>query len=262
LNKIYRQKKENQQKMLEKIRWGNVDTETLNYLNSKVIPLANFHRENNNYIYLSTTNKKVDSLNEAYLKGFKTDSRKYHALIKGKVNIKDFDPIPEEIEIKVGMQVMCFKNCYPNTPASHAEGADTNYRNGTIGTVVGFDDNFGNVLIEVEQEGEIVIKTVVKSETSKYAYVRVENHIDPKVIGSITQLDCKPCKAITVHKSQGSTFDRIYFDNSFIFGEALTYVALSRLRDLDGLGLSRAITFKDIRANQEAKDFLNLIQRG
>ena len=77
-------------------------------------------------------------------------------------------------------------------------------------------------------------------------------------MGKFTQLDCRVCKSLTTHHSQGQTLDAVYFNpGKWVFAEGLTYVALSRLTSVEGLGLARPLRMNDIRANKESLEFIN-----
>jgi|LSPY01.1.fsa_nt_gi ATP-dependent exoDNAse (exonuclease V) alpha subunit len=268
LTKIYRQENVKQQQLLERIRIGETLKEDLEYLNQFVMLPQMYGRRKENYLYLGTTNKIVNEINQVYIRGLTTESKKYEAQIHDLTKSKD-EPIdleklniPQTIEIKEGAQVFMYKNFYQRNNGVLCDQVPgiAEYRNGMIGVVVAMCNNY--VVVEIKggkDEGKLI--SVVVSKTSKYKYnwERESKIVSAKEIWYVEQLDCYPCRALTVHKTQGSTIDNLYFDNSFIFGESLVYVALSRLRDLNNLGLKRAIKFNDIVVNQEALNFLEMV---
>jgi ATP-dependent DNA helicase PIF1 len=242
LNRLYRQKDLDFQKILNRLRLNEQTYEDLAVLNKYVISLAKFNKQEKSYVYLGTTNKMVEIINTDYINNFNGDEYTYDYMISGDFDLKPIGKDRLHIRLKEGMQIMCTKNSYENS-----------YRNGTIGIVTHCDPS--SIVIDTD-EGE---KTVVESTIKQYEYyVNATGKLDCRVTGSFTQLDCKVSKAITVHKSQGQTLDSAYFNpGNYVFADGLVYVAISRLRSLEHFGLARPLTMKDIRINKESLKFYN-----
>jgi hypothetical protein len=238
--KVYRQSDEDFLTILNKMRNGEVKSEELALLNEHV------GTEENNEdfsVTLTSFNYMAEKINEQKLNEIKEEEFLYRAEIKDEFKNNDA-PVPEVLRLKVGAQVIFCRN-NPNS----------GYMNGTIAKVSALEED--KILVRLENGGEIEVHKV-SWENVESKYNRDTRKMESTIIGSFTQYPIKLAWAITIHKSQGMTFDRMHFDLSrgtFQAGQA--YVAISRMRSLDGLTLSHPIMPHHIMQNPEVRAFAN-----
>lgn len=250
LNKLYRQKDLSFQSVLNRMREGVHTPEDLGFINRFSMPIEKYIKKEDFYNHLVTTNKQADIINSQYFNMFETKEAHYYRNIQGTIDKQILKNIDECVQLKEGLQVMCVKN-----------NREQNYQNGTVGKIIKVrtyhDDGIDAVDI-VTKNGSI--HTVVREEWNHIDYIKKDDELHVEEKGKISQIGCKLAKAITVHKSQGMTLDALYFDpGKWVFSEALTYVALSRIKDINNLGLARPLKMNDIRANEESLRFLEKI---
>ena len=221
--KVYRQSDEDFLTILNKMRNGEVKSEDLALLNKHV------GTEDNNddfSVTLTSFNYMAEKINEQKLNEIEEEEFLYQATIQDDFKRNDA-PVPEVLRLKVGAQVIFCRN-NPNS----------GYMNGTIAKVSALEEN--KILVRLENGNEIEVHPI-SWENVQSQYNRETRKMESNVIGSFTQYPIKLAWAITIHKSQGMTFDKMHFDLSrgtFQAGQA--YVAISRMRSLDGLTLSHA----------------------
>ena len=238
--KVYRQGDEDFLTILNKMRNGEVKSEDLALLNEHV------GTEENNEdfsVTLTSFNYMAEKINEQKLNEIEEEEFLYRAEIKDEFKNNDA-PVPEVLRLKVGAQVIFCRN-NPNS----------GYMNGTIAKVSALEEN--KILVRRENGGEIEVYKV-SWENVQSQYNRDTRKMESTIIGSFTQYPIKLAWAITIHKSQGMTFDRMHFDLSrgtFQAGQA--YVAISRMRSLEGLTLSHPIMPHHIMQNPEVRAFAN-----
>ncbi|WP_317126390.1 helix-turn-helix domain-containing protein [Pedobacter changchengzhani] len=179
-----------------------------------------------NYITLTTHNNKADTINRERLTQLKTKSHFFEAKINGEFNEYAY-PNDKSLELKVGAQIMFIKN--DMTP-------EKRYYNGKIGVVHHIEKD--KIEIELPDEKIIFQISAYTWENVKYKLNEATNEIDENVAGAFIQYPIKLAWAITVHKSQGLTFDKAIIDVGDAFAPGQAYVALSRLRSLKGLVLT------------------------
>jgi hypothetical protein len=242
LEKIYRQSDEVFIKLLNNLRNNAVTADDLALLKK-------FYREDfqpdlkDKYITLTTHNQKADALNKSSLEALKATTWSYKCEIEDEFSESSY-PAEHVLQLKVGAQVMFIKN--DPTP-------EKRFFNGKIATVT----DLQNDSIEVQTEG---VKDKIKLEkftwkNIKYTTDKVTNEIKEDVVGKFTQYPVKLAWAITVHKSQGLTFDKAIIDIGNAFAPGQIYVALSRLRSLDGLVLTSLISGSGIRQDPNVSLF-------
>jgi len=229
LEHIYRQHDEDFITLLNKVRNNRMDAECVRLLNTRFKP--NFvPKDEDGYITLTTHNYQADQINESKLAAIKEKLLTFKAEIHGTF-LENTYPTKEVLELKVGAQVMFVKND-PNPEKA--------FYNGKIGRLVGYDEKEGTVT--VESEGERIIVPRLKWQNMEYSINAESQDIKETEIGSFTQIPLRLAWAVTIHKSQGLTFDKVIVDAGQAFAHGQVYVALSRCTSLEGLVLKTRIT--------------------
>ncbi|WP_092070945.1 AAA family ATPase [Prevotella sp. tf2-5] len=221
--KVYRQEDEVFLKILESVRLNKTTPEILMRLNERVCQPT---KEDGMVITLASRNCTADSVNQKCLAEIEAEEYTYEGTVTGKFEEKRF-PVDMTLKLKVGAQVMFTRN-------------DQHKRwvNGTIGTVT----KLAKDEIQVTTGGATYVVPNCSWESYSYEYDKEERKMKKELMGTFTQYPLRLAWAITVHKSQGMTFDKLYLDLSRgMFAAGQLYVALSRVRSLDGLFLSRPI---------------------
>ncbi|WP_353684536.1 AAA family ATPase [Thermodesulfovibrio sp. 3907-1M] len=250
LEKVYRQSDIQFLEILNSIRNNTVNDEIIERLNKRVNP--DFEPgEDDFYVYLTTTNKMAEKINSEKLSKIKSKEFKYYGFIDGEFNEQDL-PTSRELILKVDSQVMLLNN-------------DTKGRwiNGDIGKIVEIKLRKTEPdIISVElQNGETVEVTPFTWEMYEFYYDKEKKKILTQSIGQFTQYPLKLAWAITIHKSQGLTFDKLIVDiGRGTFSHGQLYVALSRCRSLEGLILKRPVCQKHILLDRRIVRFLTEFQ--
>ena len=227
LDHIYRQHDTDFITLLNKVRDNRMDAECVQLLNSRYLP---DFRPTEGYITLTTHNYQADDLNQRRLAEIKSKSMMFKAVIEG-VFPQSLYPCKEELELKIGAQVMFVRND-PNPEKA--------YYNGKIGRLTGYDEENGE--LEVTCGDERIAVTPVRWPNLEYTLNEETQAIEEKEIGSFTQIPLRLAWAVTIHKSQGLTFDKLVVDAQQAFAHGQVYVALSRCTSLEGLVLKTRIT--------------------
>ncbi len=240
LQKVYRQTDRNFINLLDEIRSGEVDYDSLTDLNERT---DSDFMEDKGYIHLSPRNVTMQRINQLKLDALETAERSYLGSITGEYN-PQFMPTDQILKLKVGAQVMFIKN-----------DLEKQYVNGSIGTILAMESD--SISIRIEITGQVV--NVSKATWDMIRYKISEetgNAIKPEVVGTYHQFPLKLAWAMSIHKSQGQTFDRVILDmegGAFEYGQ--TYVALSRCRTLEGIVLKRPLRMTDIMVDERVVDF-------
>jgi tetratricopeptide (TPR) repeat protein len=240
LQKVYRQKDYDFVNLLDKVRIKNVSKIDIERINTRFFPEDKL-KEEEFAITLTTINALADKVNNEKLRELKTPPFSYFAEVSGEFEESKYPTDPELI-LKIGAQVIFIKN-------------DTERRwvNGAIGQIIELEDGVIKVKLE-----DGIIHSVVKRvwENTKYQYDKKNKKIEQETIGTFKQYPLKLAWAITIHKSQGLTFDRVVVDfgkGTFASGQA--YVALSRVTTFEGLLLRQKIHATDIYIDEEIIEF-------
>ncbi|WP_202899941.1 helix-turn-helix domain-containing protein [Polaribacter irgensii] len=229
LKHIYRQKNEVFIKILNEIRTNTLSDTSAKILNKNYNPSFSPAKEEG-YITLTTHNNRANLINNSELNKLKIRPVFFNAVISGKFSENAF-PNAERLELKVGAQVMFIKN---------DSSAEKRYYNGKIGIITAISKESVSV-----QCGDEVDEIVTEKETwsnINYAINEETKAIKEEMIGAFTQIPLRLAWAITIHKSQGLTFERAIIDAEASFAHGQTYVALSRCTSLEGLVLKTPIT--------------------
>lgn len=256
LQKIYRQKDMNFVQLLNKIRTNKISPWDLDALNGRVLadPKA-FHNSDHSYITLTTTNKAADEINKLRLARLPSWVEEYPAEYTGEFETRNH-PTNAKLELKKGAQVMMLNN--------DMEGR---WVNGSIGQIkkVEFNSGAGEDVLHVQLEGEkdIVIVEPYTWELHKYFWDSEKNEMEMDTIGTFRQYPMRLAWAVTIHKSQGKTFDKVVVDigrGAFTHGQV--YVALSRCTSMEGLLLQKPIETRHIWTNRRIDMFHRQLQNG
>ena len=252
LKKIYRQKDLQFVELLNKVRFNQMTPDDIALLNRRYIP--NFKPKlEENYIQLSTTNRKVDQVNENRLNALKTDKKNYEGLVEG-VFPSSFMRTQENLVLKIGAQIMTVINDPGRVPSD--DGADQytskKYFNGSIGTILELHED--HIVISTESYEFIAIYRTTWTNIS-YRWHPERKTIVSEEIGAFTQIPVRLAWAVTVHKSQGLTFERVIADINDTFTNGQAYVALSRCTSLKGLVFTSLFNPNSIKTDPIVSSF-------
>lgn len=246
LKKIYRQKEQEFIDLLNKIRVNQISEIELDNLNKKYNPTFATNGIDN-HIILSTTNVQVNQTNATKLDEIQSETKIFEGNVTG-VFPKDKNgsfilPTEQNLHLKIGAQIMILKN---------DSGEIKRYFNGKIGKISSLEEN--KIIVEFSDESKVQIE---KSTWNNIQYIwnKEKRKIEEKEIGTFTQYPVRLAWAITVHKSQGLTFERVYADLGNAFEDGQIYVALSRCTSLSGLVLKTQIPRNKITTNQNVIEF-------
>ncbi len=242
LGQVFRQREGALLDVLNRVRDGDASEDDLEVLNARVSPVRTLS-EGEPYVILTPTNAAAHRINAKFLGAIPGEVSEYAAAVTGDYS-QGAHPTEPKLALKVGAKVMLLRN-----------DADRRWVNGTIARVA----RLGEKSVHVEIDGREHEVEPASWEQRRYAYDQTAQKIVETIAGTFKQLPLRLAWALTIHKSQGLSLDKVYIDlgrGTFAHGQA--YVALSRCRTLEGLALARAMHPRDILFDRSAMGYRDI----
>lgn len=248
LNYVFRQQDYKFIAILNKVRDNKLDQEAVNVLNQRYLP--DFKPNDiDGYITLCTHNVQADRINEAKLRSIQSKTKAFTARIEGKFPEYSY-PTEFELKLKIGAQVMFVKN----DPSP-----EKLFYNGKIGLITDIEDE--TVFVRCPDDEDEIAVSPLLWENIKYSIDEKTSEIKEEIEGSFSQIPLKLAWAITIHKSQGLTFERAIIDAEASFAHGQVYVALSRCKTLEGMVLSTPISNRSIINDGTVRGFIQEVEK-
>ena len=244
LQKVHRQQDKDFLNILNGIRENRLTSQILKSLNSRVKAYEN----DDDVIRLTTHNSQADKVNGIKLDSLPGEAITFGAEIEGEFPENSY-PADEVLSLKMGAQVMFIRN-----------DSEAGFYNGKLGKVT--EITSGGQVTVTDAEGESIIVGPAEWPNIQYALDNESGEIRQNVVGTFKQLPLRIAWAITIHKSQGLTFDKVIIDAGSAFAFGQVYVALSRCRTLEGISLESPIRGSSIYSDLHVADFNDHIQAG
>ena len=242
LKHIYRQADNQFIELLNKVRNNKMDDEVLQQLNSRY--RKDFQPpDEDGYIILTSHNASAQEINKEKLQRLKGKTYRYKAEIKGDFPAKAY-PTEEELEFKLGAQVMFVKNDISQEKL---------YYNGKIGQITYLDEEY--IKVRCKGDASDIYVSPLDWYNMKYSLDKRSKEVKEEVKGTFTQIPLKAAWAITIHKSQGLTFERAIIDAEAAFAHGQVYVALSRCKSFEGVILRTQIGSSSVRTDSVVRQY-------
>jgi ATP-dependent DNA helicase PIF1 len=245
LDKVYRQKEQPFIDLLNRIRNNCINTNEMAHLNSRYLPSFKLN-ENEFYISLTTTNKKADQINDTYLQSLEGEFYHSNAIIKGDFG-REYYPTATVLQFKIGSQIMLLNNDQKKR-----------WVNGSIGVIEKIkEDEDGEEYVRVRLQDNDKVVSVSRYTWEVYRFTLEGKNIISAPVGTFAQFPFRLAWAVTIHKSQGKTFDRVIIDidrGTFVPGQL--YVGLSRCTSFEGVVLNTPIKRHHIQTDPRIIKFL------
>ena len=248
LKHIYRQENKDFIRLLNKVRDNHIDAETLQKLNSRFIPGFNPGKEDG-FITLTSHNRTSQRINAEKLTALNGEIYRYSAETEGDFPEHAY-PTDIELELKINAQVMFVKN----DPS-----VEKRFFNGKIGRITALSSNSITVRCP-DDETDIVVEKLLW-ENRQIKLNEDTKEVEENIIGSFKQFPLKLAWAITIHKSQGLTFDRLIIDAADAFAHGQVYVALSRCRTFEGIVLLSRIHENSVQTDKVVQGYTEVIRK-
>ncbi len=248
LKHIYRQSDEQFINLLNRVRDNQLDDEVMEILNSRFIP--NFKpKEEDGYITLTAHNATAQDINSHRLAAIEGTMHIFNAKIENDFPQHAY-PTEETLEFKEGAQVMFVKNDI---------NPEKRFFNGKIGQIVRIAD--GEIFVRCKGDEEDIGVSPVEWQNIKYSLDEKSKEVKEELLGTFTQYPLKLAWAITIHKSQGLTFERAIIDAQAAFAHGQVYVALSRCKSFEGIVLRTKIGWTSVKTDSVVKDYSEETER-
>lgn len=243
LEQVYRQSDPRFIGLLNKVRDNQLDKASLALLNSRYMP--DFRPSpGEDYITLTTHNHSADAINERRLASLDGPQMQFDASIEGDYPSQNY-PVAEKLVLKKGAQVMFLRN----------DNTEQRYFNGKTGVITHLEKDL--VRVRCPGETQDITLSPVTWENIKYGLNSASGEISEQVIGSFTQIPLRLAWAVTIHKSQGLTFERAIVDGQAAFSHGQIYVALSRCKSFEGLVLQSPLSADSVLTDEAVSQFSN-----
>lgn len=243
LDTVYRQSDEEFISVLNAIRDNRLSESHYEFLNERVGDVEN----DEDYVTIVATNRSADKINQDNLNKLKTKTKKYAGKVTGKLS-EGIYPTELELTLKVGAKVMFLIN-----------DSKDRWVNGTVGEITDLEDDV--VIVGTDSGQEFKVEPY-EWEVNRYIYDEDNHSLEQELVGAFKQFPLRLSWAITVHKSQGKSFDKVIIDmgwGTFVSGQL--YVALSRCRTSDGLVIKRTSRLNVIETDGVVTDFIERLER-
>ena len=248
LTHIYRQSDQAFIDLLNKVRDNKMDEEVLKTLNSRFID--NFQPpEDAGYITLTSHNNTARNINQEKLQLLKGKSKKFKAELSGNFPTHAY-PTHEELEVKIGAQVLFVKNDKP--PLKR-------FFNGKIGKITKIAKDI--IFVKCPEDSDVIEVVPMTWENIAYTMDAQTKEVEETIKGSFTQYPLKLAWAITIHKSQGLTFERAVIDAQSAFAHGQVYVALSRCKTFEGIVLRSKIENRSVKTDRVVSNYSDIAEQ-